>query len=52
MNQSFIREYMENLTNSTYDYLIAHNLSNIIFMKMIIRDMALIHAEYSFWVIL
>jgi len=42
MNQSFIREYMENLTNSTYDYPIAHNLSN---MKMIIRDMALVHAD-------
>ncbi len=29
VNQSFIRQYMENLTNSTYDYLIAHNLTNL-----------------------
>jgi hypothetical protein len=27
VNQSFIRGYMENLTNSTYDYLVMHNLT-------------------------
>jgi len=29
VNQSFIRQYMENLTNSTYDYLAERNLTNL-----------------------